>query len=111
MGHGGDESEGGIFLLGLTKLVQKDRILGSVVGVEEDEFLGESIVRGLEDDAANWGDANAPGEEDGGDAGVAMQSEFAHGASRVSSVPRGIFFSERLNAESRIRVVMNKSSS
>ena len=50
-----------------------------VVGVEEDELSGVLGVSGLEDDAARGRDADAAGEEDGGNGGIVVQHEFAPG--------------------------------
>jgi len=74
LGHGGDEVEVRVFLLGLDEVIEEGGIFGATIGVEEDEFLGEFGSRRFENHAADGRDADASGEEDGG-SGVLLVKE------------------------------------
>jgi hypothetical protein len=79
LGHGGDEVEVRVFLLGLGEIVEEDRVFGAAIGVEEDEFLVEFGARRFENYATDGCDADASGEEDGGDAVLLVEGEFSPG--------------------------------
>ena len=76
LGHGGDEVEVWIFLLGLGEVAEEGGVFGAAVGVDEEDFLSELGAGCFEDHASHRSDADAACDENGRGGVLFMQGEF-----------------------------------
>ena len=104
VGHCGNKRELWVCLLQILQDFQEGRVLGPPIGIKEVQLVGRVVVVGLPYDAGKRCDSDSTGKEYGRLSGILMQCERAYWRSIFTAVPSGIFFSDRLNAVSRMRV-------
>ena len=91
---------------------QESCIFGPPIGIEKIQPVREAVMIGLPHDAEKGRDSDSACEEHGcGFAGFLCRVKEPAAEPIFTSVTRGTFFSERLKAVSRIRVVNTNSFS
>jgi hypothetical protein len=108
LGHRQNETDVVALPFELLELVEEGRGLAVAVRVDERHAVGQILLGDLAEHAADYGDADAVGDEDVLLGSVLGQEEAALGSSTTTSVPTGNSMSERLKAMSRILKAMSR---
>lgn len=105
LGHGCNQGEVPVCALDGLQLVKEWCVLGSAVGIEQEEAVREPRGDGVQQRAAEGGDSDSAGDEDRRGGVILVKRRLTDGPSISTSVPSGLVFRARLSALSRTRVV------